>query len=242
METSKDSDSFWSCLSLITGWVCLLPDPPRDVASILFSSSSLASFSFLLSFLVPSVPFLGPSFSAQCNSTYLCRPFGGPPFFVAVDCRHNADSSRGSPSLSSGNPCWGGAYYCFPSSSSYSSCAHTCASAFGHRGANHQCSHRPAWYPHGSPRSGTGHRWTNPAKKKKKETFKDVYAQLWTVFNSLNFWIFKCENAQKQLAVSCLMTSCGFMCSNTQSSDNCWKTFLCYWWIRLKTRNICWIC
>lgn len=183
METSKDPDSVCPCLScLIPGWVFLLPYPPMTLLPS-FSHLLFLIFFLLFSpfFLFPSVP---PSFSAWCNSTYLYRSFGDPSFSVAVYCRHNAERGRGSPSLSSASPCWGGAYYCFPSSS-YSR-THICASGFGHGGANHQCSQRPAWYPHGSPPSGTGYRWSNPPKVNEMRifpNFKNLGTHAWSFFN-----------------------------------------------------------
>lgn len=73
METSKDSDSFWSCLSLITGWVYLLPDPPPVTLLPAFSHHLLSLpslFSFLFSFPLflfsdlPSQPSVTPPTSA----------------------------------------------------------------------------------------------------------------------------------------------------------------------------------
>lgn len=116
----------------------LLPYRPYSLSHLFLSASSSSSF----------WPFL--LFSARCNRIY---HFLGDPV--------HTHSGRGIPSLSSATPCWGGTYYCFPPSSSSSSCAHTCASAIGHRGANHQCSHRPTWYSHGSPSPGTGQ--SNPS-------------------------------------------------------------------------------
>ena len=135
---------------LMTCRVYLLPHPPSDVAAPLSLTFLLLPVLCLICLLLSPFVFLSASssssfwlfllFSAQCNSVY--RFLGDPALCVAVP------PCRGIPSLFSAAPCWGGGYY-FPSFSSSSSsssssfCAHTCASAIGHRGANHQCSHRP---------------------------------------------------------------------------------------------------
>lgn len=121
----------------------LLPVPSASSTFLffpLFSLSASSSACYRLFLL----------FSAQLNPIF--RSHGDTALSVAVPPCYHADSGRGFPSLSSAPPCRGAAYYCFLSSFS------SCASAVGHGGANHQCSHGSARYSRGSPAQGTGYR------------------------------------------------------------------------------------
>lgn len=120
--------------------------PSPGLAAPPLSPSSLFSYSFLYFFFPLSDSLLFLLLSAQC-SRICCSP-GDPT---------RANSCRGLPSLSSSE-------HCFPSSSSssspyfffLSSSSSSCAPAIGHRGANHQCSHRPTRHSYGCFYPGTG--------------------------------------------------------------------------------------